>query len=215
MQLALLQEDVASSPSGVEAWEGAGTRDQPPGGQESSAGFRLRFRDDPMGATHSTQGEATGFQLTRVVADEHPFTDEGVVHIYDQWIAAGVPWPTALNLPRIEPKEIIHPSARPFLTDRVQEILERLKPLLKREAHRNFIPVSKIEVSGFVDPEEDIEEVVITQWVRVPVQEALDYWDRLGAALEVWIDSLPAQLTRVAIERISVEVRWGIDSTTT
>jgi hypothetical protein len=86
--------------------------------------------------------------------------------------------------------------------------------LLEREARRSFTPVSKIEVSGFVDPEEDTQEVVATQWVKVPPQAALDYWDKLGAAIEAWIDFLPDELAEVAIEQLAIEIRWDIDDTT-
>ncbi|MDO8673785.1 MAG: hypothetical protein Q7O66_20435 [Dehalococcoidia bacterium] len=77
------------------------------------------------------------------------------------------------------------------------------------------MPVSKIEVSGFVDPEEGTEEVVVTQWVRVSRQTALEYWDRLGPSVEVWVDFLPERLARVVTERIAIEVRCDIDHRTT
>ncbi|HIC96363.1 TPA: hypothetical protein EYP12_07050 [Candidatus Bipolaricaulota bacterium] len=63
-------------------------------------------------------------------------------------------------------------------------------------------------MSGFADPEENSEEVVVTQWVKISAEAALDYWDRLGATLEAWIDLLPEELARIAAERIAVEVRW-------
>jgi hypothetical protein len=115
---------------------------------------------------------------------------------------------TALYVPRIQPEVIIRPSARPMLTDRMHEVLKRLISLLEREARQNFISVDKIEVSGFVDPEESTEEVVLTQWVKISAEAALDYWDKLGATLEAWIDLLPEELARIAAERMAVEVRW-------
>ena len=93
-----------------------------------------------------------------------------------------------------------------MLTDRMQETLNRLLALLTQEARRNFIPVSKIEIRGFVDPEEDTKEVVVTQWVKVPPSTALDYWDRLGAAVELWIDYLPETLASIVLERIAIKV---------
>jgi hypothetical protein len=89
--------------------------------------------------------------------------------------------------------------------------LDRIIPLLKGEARRSFIPVSKVEVRGFVDPEEDTEEVVVVQWVKVSPQAALAYWDKLGSMIEFWIGFLPDELARIAIERLSFEVRWDID----
>lgn len=71
-----------------------------------------------------------------------------------------------------------------MLTDRVREVLRDLLQLLSREARRYYIPVSKIEISGFVDPEENRREVVVTQWVKVSARMAMDYWDMLGFRVE-------------------------------
>lgn len=153
-------------------------------------------------------------QTGRDVPTRRTETSGPVVQASERWVGAGIPWPTELYVSKISPEIIINPSARPILTDRVQATLDRLLVLLEREAQRSFVPVSKIEVSGFVDPEEDTEEVVVTQWVKVSTQTALEYWDRLGAAVEVWIDFLPERLAEVAVERIAIEVRWDIDDTT-
>ena len=130
---------------------------------------------------------------------------------YDQWSYVGVSQTVEPYLSRIEPKMIIDPSAHSMLTDRVRMTLERMFPLLESEARKSFIPVSKIEVRGFVDPEEDTEEVVVTQWVKVSPQAAMAYWDRLGSMIEFWIDFLPDELVRIATERLSIEVRWDIN----
>jgi hypothetical protein len=142
-----------------------------------------------------------------------PFnTDELEIH-YDQWLYVGAPHIIESYVPRIEPETIIDPSARPMLTDRVCMTLDRIIPLLKGEARRSFIPVSKVEVRGFVDPEEDTEEVVVVQWVKVSPQAALAYWDKLGSMIEFWIGFLPDELARIATERLSIEVRWDINDT--
>ena len=140
-----------------------------------------------------------------------PFSTDELEIRYDQWLYVGVPQAIEPYVPRIEPETIINPSARPMLTDRVRMTLDRMLPLLRGEARRSFIPVSKVEVRGFVDPEEDTEEVVVTQWVKVSSQTALAYWDRLGSMIEFWIDFLPDELARIATERLSIEVRWDIN----
>ena len=84
---------------------------------------------------------------------------------------------------------------------------------MKLEAHRNYMPVSRIEVSGFVDREEGIEEIVVTQLVKVSPRSALDYWDRLSAIVMVWFSSLPDELANIATERFSIEVRWEHNAT--
>ena len=66
-------------------------------------------------------------------------------------------------------------------------------------------------MSGFTDPEEGDQEVVVTQWVQLSPRAALDYWDKLGAAVQVWTEYLPDELKNVATDRLAIEVRWNID----
>lgn len=113
------------------------------------------------------------------------------------------------------PSLLIHPSARPLLTADVHATLECLLRLLESEAHTQGVPVSKIEVHGFADPEEDTDTVVVTQWVGVPPQTALAYWDHLGAAVEAWTEQLPSERVPIAAERIAIEVRWDADAPAT
>lgn len=103
---------------------------------------------------------------------------------------------------------VIDPSARPLLTSKVQETLNRLLSVLQNEAVKNDMPLTRIEVSGFVDPEEDAQEVVVKQWIKVSPDEALNYWNRLGDSIEVWMDSLPQRLKSIAAERLAIEI-WG------
>ena len=101
-----------------------------------------------------------------------------------------------------------HPSALPYVTDRVREVLDAILPLLELEARRNYVPVRKIEIRGYKDPEEGVSEVVVRQWVDLPGKAAMDYWERLGAAIEAWIDTLPPRLKSTALERVRVSVEW-------
>ncbi len=101
----------------------------------------------------------------------------------------------------------ISETARHRLTDRVREVLAGLEPFLASVAQKNYMPVHKVEVSGFSDPDEDRDEVVITQWVDVNFEEALQYWDRLGLAIERWTESLSRTLADIVVQRIAIEVR--------
>lgn len=85
---------------------------------------------------------------------------------------------TSVPLPTLRevsdpPPLLIHPSARVLLTADMQATLDRLVELLENEARTQDIPISKVEVHGFVDPEEDTDSVIVTQWVAVPSQTAL------------------------------------------
>ena len=110
------------------------------------------------------------------------------------------------------PPLLIHASAHPLLKGKVQATLERLLDLLTSEAHTQGIPVSKTEVRGFVDPEEDTNSVVVMQWVEAPSQRALSYWDHLGEAVETWTEQLSREDAAIMVERIAVEVRWEADA---
>lgn len=133
---------------------------------------------------------------------------KSVIQVADKWSGAGTVWPTEVYIPVATTQVVIDPSASPMLTDRMREILSSLLGLLGREARKRFLPVRKIEVRGFVDPEEDEGEIVVTQWVKVPQDTALAYWDRLGAPVEAWISSLPKRVAGIAADRLAIEVRW-------
>ena len=121
-----------------------------------------------------------------------------------------IPLPMAygFRLPRTLPNPQVQLSALPHLTDRIKQLLDKLYDLLAEEARRNFVLVTKTEVSGFSDPEEDSTEIVVTQWVRLPPSSAMEYWDKIGAAVHYWTETLPQGWGRIAIDRIAVEVQW-------
>lgn len=124
------------------------------------------------------------------------------------WESAGVPLLSVENRPFQSLQPVEHESVENMLTDRVRETLERLYPELELAARRSFIQVSKLEVSGFIDQDDDSEEVVVTQLVNAPAYAALSYWDKLGLILETWIKSLPDELKYIANRRIAIEVQW-------
>ncbi len=109
----------------------------------------------------------------------------------------------------IKPMLQILPSAKPFVTDRVQILLDKLSHLLTQAARRYGIPAERIVVSGYVDPEEDFKQVVITQFVNLPAEEALAYWNKLGLLIADWEKALPDSFTPV-MENIAVEVDWNV-----
>jgi hypothetical protein len=120
--------------------------------------------------------------------------------------------PVGLYAPRIEIAEpaevIIHLSAKPLLNSDTEAVLLSLLEILEREARRGHIPVRRVDVTGFIDPEEDEKQVVVTQRVIAPAQLALDYWDTLDLPLEEWTASLPENLQSVATEQFAIVVEW-------
>lgn len=109
----------------------------------------------------------------------------------------------------VEPAEVtIYASAKPLLNSDVESILPSLLQTLERKARQEHIPVRQVDITGFIDPEEDTRQVVVTQCVIAPAQLALDYWDALDAPLENWTASLPENLQAIATEQIAVVVEW-------
>ena len=104
-----------------------------------------------------------------------------------------------------------HSSLGTILTDRLQEVVDQLLPVLRAEAASEFVPVTRVEVEGFVDPEEDFEELTITQWVELGPQQAMDYWDRVGTAIQERVDLLPEPLDQIACGRIAIRVAWEVE----
>lgn len=164
-----------------------------------------RGASNPVGADALPVGEAVFL---------YPFdAGEPAVRLFDQWMDAGTVW-TESMIGSLKPQSVIvDRSARPIITDRRQIVLEHLLPLLERTARKSFMPVSKIEVKGFVDPEEDTEEIVVIQWVKVTPDAALNYWEKVGAVIGHWTGYLPEPLRAEAIEHIAFEVRWETDGT--
>ena len=108
---------------------------------------------------------------------------------------------------------VYDPFCRSLLTSPVRAALDGLISLLAREAERNNVPVLKVDVRGFSDPEEGGNQVVVRQWVDLPAREAFRYWDSLGPAYEAWMHSAPEGLAAFYTEQIAFEIRWSEDAT--
>jgi hypothetical protein len=107
------------------------------------------------------------------------------------------------------PEIVFHPSAYSILEEQsIGKMLEPILNLLKLEAHKYNLEASKIEISGFIDPEENAQKLVVTQWLGVGADIALDYWEKLGAAFESWISDLNEETNKILSEKVAVEVRW-------
>lgn len=100
------------------------------------------------------------------------------------------------------------------LSDRVRMILDWLIPQLSEFALRCYIPVQRVEISEFIDPEEDDRHITITQWVHVSADTALKYWDELALVVEDFVEQLPSGLSSIAKRQIQVEVFWNDEQPT-
>ena len=111
---------------------------------------------------------------------------------------------TALEISRVE----IDDSARALLGPGDEALLDRLIGELDSEALRANLPVVRVEVSGFRDHEEGIEQVVVAQWVKSDADRALDFWDCVGDRIQRWEDELTDSNVKAAARRFAVEVHW-------
>jgi len=123
--------------------------------------------------------------------------------------SAAVPMgPVQLRRPRLHPTYL--PSARSLLTDRVQATWNRLFRMMKRVIRLERVPVQKLELFGFRDPEEDWQELVVSLSVNLPESEALLLWDKLGHAIEGMMEYLPSYMVNILYDRISIEVLGSV-----
>ena len=119
--------------------------------------------------------------------------------------SAAVPMgPQQLRRPRLHSTYL--PSARSLLTDRVQATWNRLYLLMERVIRLERVPVQKLELFGFRDPEEDWQELVVSLSVNLPESEALLLWDKLGHAIEGMMEYLPSYMVDILYDRVSIEV---------
>jgi hypothetical protein len=93
-----------------------------------------------------------------------------------------------------------------MLTDRVRGALSALVPLIEQHSARSYVRLHRIDFTGFTDPEDDSQEVVMTLYVGLSPSAALRYWEKVGEAIERWTPRLPPELQTVMYERIAVEV---------
>ncbi len=120
-------------------------------------------------------------------------------------------WNAELPVFARRPDIEIDKAVQPLLTDREREALGVLLPFLEREARRNFVPLVKLTVRRWVDPEEGGSEVVVRQRVDLHVQEALEYWDLLWTSFEDWEDRQPQRIQETIRNRIGLDIFWNVD----
>lgn len=169
---------------------------------------------------HHHEGESTNYpylsQLSTGGIDIN--TKEIKVEIHQEqektraeWIDASETYQTYIAPIKCASKIMFLPTAKAIITDRVKIVLDKLLYFLERESRRNYIPVNKVEVSCFSDPEDGKKTVIVAQFVRVSPKISMNYWDILCARLDVWANSLPEDYKEIFMDRISTEVRPEIN----
>lgn len=86
---------------------------------------------------------------------------------------------------------------------------EAVRRLLEAEARTRGIQSQGIEVTRFRDPDGEIDEVVVTQRVRLDADAALRYWDEVANAVEALANRLPAEQAVVIRSGVAVNIEWS------
>ncbi len=86
-------------------------------------------------------------------------------------------------------------------------LLSRYLKLIEGFARREGITVTKTKVGAYHDPEENTDQLVVSQWVKLPEDATMDYWDHLGTEIENWVNTLDQNDADLVAEWIALEVR--------
>jgi len=105
----------------------------------------------------------------------------------------------------------IHPSAYPLLTAGMEPLLRSYLAVIGRYVQQHSIPIGRVEISGFEDPEEGDQQVVVALWIGLPATEAMGQWHEVGRAIEDWVNGLSDLEADAIAEGIAMEVYSDVD----
>lgn len=97
-------------------------------------------------------------------------------------------------------------SALPLLTPDVQKLLDKMLPLILREAGAGLM----VEVYGTAPSDEMEVQLVVSVKTNLSAKEAFALWDHLGDRVQEWTATLPKSQQSIASD-IAVEVLWSAD----
>jgi hypothetical protein len=100
------------------------------------------------------------------------------------------------------------PSVEPLLSRDAQTVVDGALSIMLREARANDADHGKVIIGAFTSPEDGDSKIVITHWVALPPEAALDYWDVLAPAVHEWALTLRPDLKDIALGQLAVAVRW-------
>ena len=86
---------------------------------------------------------------------------------------------------------------------------DSLSALVLTKARKSEITVNAIAWSVFEDPEEGTREMVLDTAVMATSQQAMAFWDSIGADIDRMRLSLPENLRNLLITHLTVEISWS------
>lgn len=118
---------------------------------------------------------------------------------------AGTP---ALDRPAV----VFHDSARAFLTPEVREVLDGVLRVLFERSRQEAVELEHVEVYATSACDEIDAHLIVSIQTDLPADTAFALWDALSDAVQDWTASLPKAQEDIAIDLISLEVIWNINS---
>lgn len=114
--------------------------------------------------------------------------------------------PRSADAPTEEPSVFFDPSALDLLTGDAT-VLTRFIQLVSRDVAAKHVAVSRIEVRGSADPEDDTRQVLVRVWMQGSDNELRQYHHDLGGRVDKWAAHLPEKYKQHFFSHISYQVR--------
>lgn len=113
-----------------------------------------------------------------------------------------------LSLGNSVPIGQIGQRARAHVTNRNRELLTAIRAIVLSTSYEARVPVTNVLFDSFTDPNEGWTRVICRVSVECLAEQALAYWDYLGAVVDRWRRALGAEEAGEVAGNYSVYVEW-------
>jgi hypothetical protein len=110
---------------------------------------------------------------------------------------------TDLDLPVVRDataNDVLSPPDEPILT--------QLVGVVKAFVISGDIAASGLKISGFIDPEENSKQAVVTVETDLDVQAAMHAWSALGRRVEEWLADQPRAVRERVFAHFTTDFTW-------
>lgn len=77
----------------------------------------------------------------------------------------------------------------------------------------NYTLINCLDVSYYIDPEESLQQLVVTHWLNTTAEIAMKYWEDIDKQIEDGLESAPSEIAKTIRSFIITSVYWKIDGT--
>jgi len=104
------------------------------------------------------------------------------------------------------------PSVLPLLGGH-ETLLEHFLTLLAQDVQQERLPVTRIEVRGTNDAEDDTSQILVRLWLnRLSDQEIRDYYRSFGRRVDDWARQLSDEQRQFFMTRVSFQARRAVNA---